>query len=352
MYMDPSREQLLPKPLVEVVYAGGTISSLATDAGYREGGHVVDLIGLLEEREPGIQDSLNLGEASIAYTGLSENINEEAWQKISSMVKGSLLKNPNGVVITHGTDSMEQTARRLDSEFQEELRTSQTKIILTGANEDLSDLNTDAWSNLSFALQSAAGSAEPGVYVAFHGRLIPAEKVIKEPFNGSEMNFASVDDPEYLAKLQESRQLVRQQIESLEAFYEKAMVEQQDIIDYPVNTFRPQHNELLEYVKKHDVRAVLLTLYHSGTAHTQNPELSVANLAKRLAKDDVAVFAVTENGEEVKFGNYETSVLLEEAGIIPLGSLDHDVAYAKLCLASPTLRGNDLITEVTTDKTI
>lgn len=40
-----------PQKNIEVIYAGGTISSLVTSAGYREGGHVVDLMGLLRERE-------------------------------------------------------------------------------------------------------------------------------------------------------------------------------------------------------------------------------------------------------------------------------------------------------------
>jgi len=45
-----------PNPLIEIIYAGGTISSLATPEGHREGGHVVDLTAELSNRIPGFED--------------------------------------------------------------------------------------------------------------------------------------------------------------------------------------------------------------------------------------------------------------------------------------------------------
>src|SRR5258706_76028 len=133
---------------IEVVYAGGTISSLATPQGYREGGHVVDLVGRLEEKYPGFGTGIRLGTAAVAYTGLSENMDAEYWREIDTKVGQSLIKNPHAVVITHGTDSMEQTARHLQERFGDELRERGAKVILTGANEDLEHPQTDAWDNL------------------------------------------------------------------------------------------------------------------------------------------------------------------------------------------------------------
>lgn len=81
--MNEIRETLPhPRTRVEVVYAGGTISSLATTQGYREGGHVVDLVGRLEEKLPNFREGFEVGKAEVAYTGLSENMDEEYWEQI------------------------------------------------------------------------------------------------------------------------------------------------------------------------------------------------------------------------------------------------------------------------------
>jgi L-asparaginase/Glu-tRNA(Gln) amidotransferase subunit D len=335
--MEPYREAApAPKPLVQVVYAGGTISSLATAAGYREGGHVVDLLGRLEQHRPGAGERLLLGKATVAYTGLSENIDEAAWDRIAQQTGTALEHHAWGVVITHGTDSMEQTARRLQARFGDSLRDLGSRVVLTGANEDIAVADTDAWDNLGFALDSAASAAEPGVYVAFHGRFIPADLVVKEPFNGRTMNYASRDDPVYQEAVRRQQESSARLIDALSEYYQ-TQPDMSRIADYPVNVVRPNHDELLAQVESGDIRAVLFTLYHSGTANAVRPETSVAELAKQLGSRDIMSFAVTENGEAINFNAYETSVQLREAGIIPLGSMLHDVALAKLGLLDLSL---------------
>lgn len=349
--MEPNLEVLNnPKPTIEVIYAGGTISSLATAQGYREGGHVVDLVGQLEQHVPSFKDKIALGETVVAYTGLSENIDERYWEEINQKVATALGRNPHSIVVTHGTDSMEQTARALQSKFIEQLKAKNAKIILTGANDDIVDPKTDAWDNLAFAFDSAVSDVEPGVYVAFHGRLIPADLVVKEPFNGVSMNYASRTDPAYQEAHRQQQERASQLVSRLEESYDRPQ-EITDIVDYPVNVVRSNHQELLGHVATHDIRAVLLTLYHSGTANTETPELSVAELAKKLRSErGITCFAVTENGEQVNFGGYETSLLLQEAGILPLGSMLHDVALAKLRLIGSALEAEQLEQEMLTNK--
>ncbi len=348
--MPPIPEILKPKPTVEVVYAGGTILSLATTQGYREGGHVVDLVGLLEQHIPDFKDKVTLGNIDVAYTGLSENIDERYLEQIGEKVGNALGRSPRSVIVTHGTDSMEQTARALQARFGDELKTKKAKIILTGANDDISAPNTDAWDNLAFAFESTSSDAEPGVYVALHHKLIPADLVVKEPFNGVAMNYASSNDPAYQEAVRKQRERSQLLINELEASYGRK-AEGTGVVDYPVNVVRPSHQELLDYIEANDVRAVLLTLYHSGTANTETPKLSIAELANKLSNErGVFCFAVTENGEPVNFGGYETSVKLHEAGIVPLGNMLHDVALAKLRLTSTSVSGDDLIGEMQTNR--
>ncbi len=319
---------------IEIVYAGGTISSLVTPEGYREGGHAVDLVARLEARAPNLKEDFMIGNTSVAYRGLSENIDEEYWEKIEYFIRKALDRNPKTILVTHGTDSMEQTARRLKRTYGEELKKKKIKIVLTGANDDIDQPNTDAWDNLTFSIESANGDVESDVYVAFHRRLIQADLVVKEPFNGHEMSFVSKDDPDYIAsiKIQEERDkgLIDKLQQSL-----GGNPNIQRVVEYPVNVVRVGNDEFIRQVYSQDIRAVVLILYHSGTANTEKSELSIASLVQKLRKErGIIFFGVTENGEPVNLHSYETSVRLREAGVIPLYNMPKNVALAKLQLVA------------------
>ncbi len=228
---------------------------------------------------------------------------------------------------------MEQTGRYLQGRFYSWLQKLGATIVLTGANDDISVEHTDAWDNLALALESADNDdIEPDVYLAFHDRLIPAHKVVKEPFNGLEMNYVSHDSEAYFRAQQRQRQRAQAAIARLTAQYgEPAFTD--NVIDYPVNVILQDHRKLMTRVRAQNPGAVLLTLYHSSTANTEKPELSVAELARTITSEyGTPFFAVTENGEPCRLDRYETSVKLADAGIIPLGDMLHDVAFAKLSM--------------------
>jgi len=76
------------------------------------------------------------------------------------------------ILITHGTDTMAQTAERL--------RGIEGKtIILTGAMQPARLRSTDAIFNVGFAI-AAAQLQKPGVYIAMSGRVFPAGQVRKD----------------------------------------------------------------------------------------------------------------------------------------------------------------------------
>src|ERR1035437_3278532 len=150
---------------VEVVYAGGTISSVATPEGHREGGYRVDLLVLLAERHPGFLARFCFGKTVTAYVGLSENMSFAYWEAIDKKVAEALARNPHAVLVTHGTDSMEQTAGHLRARFYAQLKAQNSKIVLVGANKDATHPEADVWDNLLFGSECASGDAEPDVYV-------------------------------------------------------------------------------------------------------------------------------------------------------------------------------------------
>ena len=78
----------------------------------------------------------------------------------------------NHIVITHGTGTMEQTAKYLDGKLGDKT------VVLTGAMRPQSLGQSDANFNLGGAL-IAAQTLSPGIYAVMNGRVIKARDVHK-----------------------------------------------------------------------------------------------------------------------------------------------------------------------------
>lgn len=82
----------------------------------------------------------------------------------------------DGVVVTHGTDSMEETAIAVDT-FQD----SEKPVALTGAMRPFDDPNPDGPDNLALAVKTVTDRANRGhgTFIAFADHVIPARGAFK-----------------------------------------------------------------------------------------------------------------------------------------------------------------------------
>ncbi len=81
----------------------------------------------------------------------------------------------DGVVILHGTDTLAKTGEHLLAG----LGAPRVPIVLTGAIRPYEMTRSDALQNLTEAIL-AAGVMKPGVYCAFHGRVLAFPGVVKD----------------------------------------------------------------------------------------------------------------------------------------------------------------------------
>lgn len=81
------------------------------------------------------------------------------------------------IVITHGTDTMAETARYIDE------RVKGKTIVLTGAMIPYKFGSSDGLFNLGSAL-AFVQTVAPGVYIAMNGRCFPAARVQKDKSTG------------------------------------------------------------------------------------------------------------------------------------------------------------------------
>jgi L-asparaginase/Glu-tRNA(Gln) amidotransferase subunit D len=319
--------QYIKAQSVALVFAGGTISSLPNKVGALVGGKVFNLLEKLIETLPGSFSNFNITKAQIAYSGLSENMMESDHKKLITSVSELVDNGVSKVVITHGTDAMEQTAKILSKSLEKKLSRKNIPVLLTGANLHVEDKNTDAWDNLRFALN--AEGLPGGVYIAFANKIIKGSLSVKERFNDKSMRYAQLDNKEYQNDLLKSNQEVQKQIELIN----KKLVTPKKhglVIHYPVNIIRKNHDSFLKKIEKKNVKAVLFTLYHSSTANTKDKDASVVKLIQKLTKRGIVCFGATENFEPTDMDMYETSYMLRKVGLVTLNNMKLPVALHKL----------------------
>jgi len=93
---------------------------------------------------------------------------------------GSLTATHDGVLIVHGTDTLEVTGERIVTL----MGTPRVPVVLTGAMRPYIMRNTDALQNLTEALL-AVQLVEPGVYVAIHNKVLRFPGVKKQRARGT-----------------------------------------------------------------------------------------------------------------------------------------------------------------------
>lgn len=150
------------KPTIEILATGGTIAGTAssnTATIYKAGDLTIDQ---LAESVPELKDKANLLYQQV-YNKDSGNTTLEDWKKLALAVQKAV-DDPkiNGVVITHGTDTMEETAYFLNLVIK-----TKKPIVLVGSMRPSTSLSADGPLNLYNAVSVAASptSYDKGVLV-------------------------------------------------------------------------------------------------------------------------------------------------------------------------------------------
>ena len=149
-------------PRVTIVSTGGTIASRVD---YRTGAvHPAlsskDIISLVPE----ISEIASI-RADILFSILSENMRPHYWAKIAEKIAEYIRDGVNGVVVTHGTDTMSYTAAALSFA----LRDLPVPVVLVGSQRSSDRPSSDAAMNLISAVTVAAKAPFAEVVVVMHG---------------------------------------------------------------------------------------------------------------------------------------------------------------------------------------
>ena len=157
------------KKRILLLTTGGTIASLPTDRGLSPGLNGTALAGLLPQ---GVLEHYAITVRDILHLD-SSNIQPEEWQTIARHVYENRTQY-DGIVITHGTDTMAYTASVLSFMLQG----IGVPVVLTGAQLPMTHPLTDGLDNLRTALAMAA-SGTAGVFLAFDRKVILGCRAVK-----------------------------------------------------------------------------------------------------------------------------------------------------------------------------
>lgn len=276
------------------------------------------------------------GEELAAMCNLPEDIDvivDSVFQKASIHITFAdlvLLKNKineyfkdesiSGVVVTHGTDTMEETAYFLDLTISDE-----RPVIVTGSQRSPDDLGSDVFINLRHAIYAACSDDlhDAGAVVVFNERIFAARYVKKE--HASNIQGFNVFGFGYLGIIDNDKVIVYQKPLNREYFEIVTEVPQVDIIKCYIGA----DGKFIKSARESGVKGIVLEGVGRGqVAPEMMEEIEIA------ISEGIRIVVTTSAEEGAVYGTYDykgSAFDLFNSGVI-LGS-DYDSKKARMKLA-------------------
>lgn len=297
---------------------GGTIASQATEDGLMpavQGNQMIQMIPQLKDLcEIHVKEVLKID---------STNMQPEEWQLIANQIH-DYKDQYDGIVITHGTDTMAYTAAALSFLLQQ----IEIPVVLTGSQQPIEAPDTDGKRNIYDAFCTALEDSLKGVYIVFDGIIIRGlngKKVRSHTYHA----FESINYPEVgfvqngTVVINEFYQLCQNKEDKNYQFYKCLDT---NVVLYKL--FPGIQPSLLEYAISVHAKAVVLEAY--GIGGITNERRNLLKVIQELSKLGVLVIVTTQCMEEgCDLNVYEVGVEALKAGAISAGMMTTEAILAK-----------------------
>lgn len=301
-----------------ILATGGTIACRAGDEGMAPQSAPPALLGALDAfsqyYELTYRVILNLD---------SSNIQPEEWQLIARAVYAAL-PDYDGIVITHGTDTMAYTASMLTFMLQNLDR----PVVFTGSQIPIDSPLSDAQSNLATAL-AAIDHNVVGVTIAFNHKLMRGCRAVKVRTMGFDA-FESVNSSNRGEFFADGVRLLADRVEPVPG---GCVLKDRVSADVFLLKLIPGTNPaVFDKLAEMGYRGIVLETFGAGGLHYLRRDLSAP--LRRLVDSGVAVVLCSQClYEQSDFSLYEVGRRVLATGAIPGLDMTTEAAVTKLMWA-------------------
>ena len=249
----------------------------------------------------------------------SSNIQPEEW-RVLARAAFEALEQADGVVITHGTDTMAYSAAALS--FM--LRNPRGPVVLTGSQLPMQHPFSDAPVNLNEAVE-VAKTAPPGVYVAFNHKVIGGARAVKlrttsfdafASINALPMGYIDADGAHY-------------DVPERPQAGEPSLMDELDARVFLLKLMPGTAPEVFDWIIQAGMRGVVVEAFGLGGLHYLRRNL--VDKLRLLAEHGVYTLVTTQClYERTNFSIYEVGHNLLSARVFSGGDMTSEAAVAKL----------------------
>ena len=242
----------------------------------------------------------------------SANMTPAYWQRLRTAVIDAVDQGCDGVLILHGTDTLAYSAAAMS--FQ--LLGLPAPVVFTGSMLPAGVPDSDAWENVSGALQALGTGLAPGVHLHFHGAMMAPTRCAK---------IRSFGRNPFAALNRQGGAACAEAIPAALDYRQPKALANVGVLPLVPGIGAAQLNALIGS----GIQALILECFGSGTGPSDNPEF-LASL-QRAQDQGVVVVAITQCHEGgVELDVYEAGSRLRGVGVLSGGGMTREAAFGKL----------------------
>jgi L-asparaginase len=248
----------------------------------------------------------------------SSQLNFPHWKQIAGIIKNRI-DGIDGVVITHGTDTLAYTASALSYM----LMNVPIPVVLTGAQKPLSEVRSDARSNFINAVELATSSDIKETAIFFDDKLMRGNRTVKTHIN----HFDAFASPNYplLAKVGIDLDIYKQNLLSPGGLFHVF-----DKMDNSVAVYKTFPGCTNQHFQPHpEIRAVVLIGYGAGTLSLETGVL-LKRIETWIEEGKMVVLMSETRAGKLAPHLYQSGSELLKRGVLHTGDMTFEAAITKL----------------------
>lgn len=331
----------MAKKRIAFLTTGGTIASVKTPEGLRPAVTQEEMVKLVPE----LSDIAEIS-GDIIMNIDSSNMQPEDWSFLAQKT-AEVLEDFDGVVLTHGTDTMGYSASALSYM----LCNLKKPVVMTGAQIPISQEENDARDNLIASFRVAA-TGKPGLFVVFNNKVIIGDRASKVKTKSFDA-FYSINVP-FVGKVEDDKVIwdddtYKNEIKRLKKVWESIEEKRPElfkdkdtksVVVYDevnpkallVKLYPGIEPKLLLFAKDAGYHSVLLEAFGAGGVPFREPRNLLPTI-KELISSGIKVAVTTQVPfEEADLTIYEVGKKALEQGAVSTGDLTREAALVRLML--------------------